>query len=363
MISVLHVIGKLDIGGAENMLMSWYRNVDRSLFSFDFIVFEEKEQDYEQEILSLGGKVYHVHEPIKQYIQFRKDFIDIVKNKKFDIVHCHTLLSEGAVLKCAKDAKIKGRIAHSHSTQNRVKENCITKIYQSVMREIIKYNANTYLACGEQAGEFLYGRNFFKKRGTIINNAIDCKKFSFGSKKREEIRELYNIQESCFLLGAVSRFHPVKNHFFMLELIASLKKERFQCKLILVGDGDRKEEIINKIKELHIEKEVILVGMRKNIYDYLSGFDCLIMPSFHEGFPVSLLEAQANGVSILASDGISKKVKVSDNIQFLPLSIEMWKRSVLMHTDYQRKNWIQGTEFDILNSTKNLEKIYQSCIQ
>lgn len=364
---VLHVIGNLEIGGAEIVAMNYYRLIDREKYEFHYLVYSSKKGYYEDEVTALGGKVIHLNYSYSKLLSFSRKFLKLIKKEKYDIIHSHMLFNNGIVLKLANVANIPMRISHSHSTRNKVKETKILKLYEIVMRKIINENATHFLSCSTQAGEFLYGRKKYIKNGIMIPNGIDTQKFQFNEQKRKDIRKKHMIDDDVVLLGAVGHLESVKNHQYLLDLIYELRESKYN--LLLVGDGSKYTELINKSKRLGIENQIILTGNVSNVEEYLSAMDLFLFPSLYEGFGISVIEAQANGLECLISDKIPDDVIVTELVHKLPIeekNIEQWIEEVIKRTKNRVNNRAQYMQdviksgFDVKEVGNNLEKIYNS---
>ena len=303
---VLHVIATLNHGGAENVAVNFFRLVDKDKFSCDYLIYVNENRDYEKEINQLGGKVYCITSPRKNYIKWRKEFKTFLKNNgPYDIVHSHNLFHSADVLKIAKQMGIKRRIAHAHTTSSSVNIIILKKIYDYIQRrKLLKY-ATDFVACGEDAGYYLFGK-YFSQKGMVINNDIDLKKFKYKKEIREKYRELLGVQDKYVILN-VGRLLPVKNQIFLIELMKEIIKEYKDVVLLIVGDGILKEEIQHKINSYHLQKNIFLLGNRDDVSNILNAADVFVMPSLFEGLPLATIEAQANGLPVVLSNTISKE--------------------------------------------------------
>ena len=181
--------------------------------------------------------------------------------------------------------------------------------------------ATHLIACSDKAAYWMYGGNCFKgKKVLLLNNGVNIKDFVFSEKCRTSIREELNISEDTVLLGQIGSFLPVKNHKFTISLMNEIKNMSIKCKMILIGDGQLKTEIEQDVKKMRLENNVIFLGKRSDVNQLLSALDIFIMPSLYEGLPVSLVEAQVNGVPCLISDTITRDVKFNDNVKYLPIN-------------------------------------------
>ncbi|WP_230494884.1 glycosyltransferase family 1 protein [Pseudoneobacillus rhizosphaerae] len=360
---ILQVIGSLHIGGAENIAMNFSRYIDRSRFQCDYLVFTEDIGEYEKEAISLGSKVIHLDPPNKGYVNYYKNLKKILIDGKYDVVHSHTLLNNGLTLKVAYDSNIKKRISHSHSTNIMGKKNFLYKVYAYLMKKLIVKYSTSLIACGTEAGSYLYGEKLFKEKGILVNNGINIKDYVFNKEKRKIMRQKIGI-ENALVVGHVGRLTAVKNHDFLLDVFFHIHKLNRESILLLVGDGELRATIENKSKELGLEENVIVTGMRTDVPDLLQALDIIVFPSHFEGLPVTLIEAQASGVHSLVSDRVTSKVKATNLITFLPLEekAEVWAGKLFDCLNNERRDRSQemiAKGFDVYSTIIQLENIYE----
>lgn len=358
---ILQITGKMDRAGAETMLMNLYRKINREHFQFDFITFSEKAGDYDKEIDALGGQIYRILEtnPIKRM----KALTKFLKNHpEYEIIHCHTLFSNAFHLWAGKKANVKYRIAHSHNTSNQSKSKWIAWPYQRISKVLINKFATDFISCGEAAGKFLFP---YQKDVLMLPNAIEAKKYvEIGEKETGYIKD--NFNSSGIQIIQVGRLANVKNPFFSIELMELLKNAAINFKFFFIGQGDLEEEIKERIKEKKLEDVVEVLGIRTDIPYLMAGADVMLMPSFHEGFPVVLVESQAVGLPAVISDNISEEVDLGlDLVKFLSLdnNLEEWKKAILeiknkTTVSEKRLEHLQKNGFDVTENAKILEGIY-----
>jgi len=367
MVRVLQVLGGLNRGGAETVVVNWLNNVDRSEIQFDFLVYGDEKGDYEDEVQRLGSKVIHIPLPSSNYYQFYKDVKRVlIEEGPYDVVHVHTLFNSGFVLKAAYNSGTKIRICHSHSTHNREgkKTNPFVWFYEFCMRIWIIRYATDYLACGIEAGAFLYGKNFFARNGEVIYNGILAENFQFSAPQRELVRNRLAIPKESLVIGHIGRFTEVKNHDFLLDVFLEFIKESPDAKLLLVGQGPLQKHVEKRVSDANVMDQVIFTGLSDDVISYLQAMDIVVFPSLFEGLPMALLEAQANGLPCLASDSISQEIKILDTFTFISLSQGKDKWSLcIKNMDKQRTidatQVIKCSKFNLQTSLNKLLLIYK----
>ncbi|MGZ9868307.1 glycosyltransferase family 1 protein [Priestia endophytica] len=361
-IRILHVFGKLNAGGAETMLMNIYRNIDRSKIQFDFIVHTQEECFYDQEIKQLGGRIYRIPnftgKNILSYISSWKQFF--IVHPEYKIIHTHVRSTASIFLYLAKKHKVT-TIAHSHSTSN---GKGVSAIVKNLMQFPIRYLADHLVACSDNAAQWLFGKKIIKQKAVIIlKNAIDTNKFIYNADIRKNQRSKLAVEDK-FVLGHIGRFNEAKNHEFLIRTFSEVIKKQPNSVLLLIGEGELQASIRNLVSQLKLEDYIYFLGARGNISDILQAFDVFVFPSLFEGLPVTLIEAQASGLKIIASDVITKEVKLTDIIDFesIQSSPEHWANKILEHSkSYKRNNTqklIVDAGYDISSTVNWLENFY-----
>ena len=370
MIRILQIVGGMNRRGAETFIMNVYRQIDRTKVQFDFLVYDDDEQDYEKEITKLGGLV--IHRKLKMGIL---GFLSIPKIKKvirdygpYKAIHAQTLFNMCYALIASLAYPDILRISHSHSTKNRVSSNILVKLYQIISRKIIRKYTQVMCACGEEAGEFMFGQQFVKK-GIILNNGIDLDLFcKYDETECKIIRKEFGLDD-CIVIGSVARFFEVKNHSFMIEIAKVLKSKDVKFKMVFVGDGDLRESIQKKICDNNLQDEVLCIGVRSDIYNFMHVFDAFLMPSYYEGNPVTLVEAQAAGLPSVISDVITDSMDMGLNLIYkIPLKDNPvdWANALInvsstrMNDDKVIRQKITERGYDSKATAMKLQGIYLS---
>lgn len=365
MIRVIHIVGSMDCGGTENLIMNLYRNIDRSKVQFDFIVHTHKKCFFDDEIRSLGGQIFQFNRySIRNLSSYRKQFIEFFnKHPEYKIMHGHVGSTACIYTKIAKKSGL-FTIIHSHAINNKNKslKNYLYRFHAYMARGM----ADAYFGCSYEAGIDRFGKKITdSNKYRIINNAIKSKEYIFNPITREIIRNRYLINDK-FVIGHVGRFHPVKNHKFMLQVLSELCKLDDKYVLMLVGDGELKESILQMASNLNLEEKIILTGICKNVAEILQGMDFFIFPSFNEGLGISLIEAQASGLPCIANaDGVIQLAKISELVKFLSINDGPKSWASYIHqcrsNNYPRNDMskiVEKSGFDITFVAKNIQEFY-----
>lgn len=367
MIKVLQIGFGHKVGGIQNCLLNFYRNMDRSLVSFDFVNMTGHVFYYENDIKILGGKIYNIPNEIKHPFNCYRKLIKLIRENNYDIVHINkNSLACMVAIKAVKDSGVNVRIIHSHSTKSNSGK--ISVIFHKFNKLLLGKLCNYYFACSCEAAEWMYTRKIISSdKFYLINNAIDINKFRFDEKKRKELRNEFNL-ENNIVIGHVGRFVEVKNHKFLIDLLKELIKIDKRYKLLLIGDGDLLNEIKDYAKSLGLNDYTIFLGNRRDVSDFYQAMDIFVLPSFYEGLPIVGIEAQCSGLPSIFSDTITKQVKILDTTHFLSLNSNI-KEWVNVISSYSFKinrdvyNTISNSEFNIRNEAQKLQNLYFKFIE
>ncbi|MBQ7896609.1 MAG: glycosyltransferase family 1 protein [Oscillospiraceae bacterium] len=360
MLRVLHIVTHMGRGGLETMIMNYYRNIDRNKIQFDFLVHRDYESAYDKEILSLGGRIFHV--PVLNPFSpaYYRALDEFFSAHKYDIVHSHLDCLSAYPLRSAKKHGVKIRIAHGHSSSQ---DKNLKYPIKYVSRYAMPYFATHLFACGEKAGQWMFPRHNF----TIMANALNTERFTYLPKKSKSIRENLGV-DSKFVLGHVGRFNFPKNHPFLIDVFFSVQKLYPESVLLLIGDGDAEVAIRKKVNALGIQEKVLFMGELSDVSDMLQAMDVFVFPSLYEGLSLATVEAQAAGLPCIMSDQVPYECKMTENVEFLPLtaSPETWSKHILKYLSYEKKNTyreICKAGFDINQNVKWLENFYLSEVE
>ncbi len=359
-IRILHMIGSLNVGGSQSMIINLHRAIDRSKIQFDYIIDHSNHLYYEAEIKKLGGKIYSLPSfRGSNILSLRKIWkVFFKEHPEYKILHSHVRSYASLYLPIARKAGVL-TVIHSHSTSN---GHGFLSIIKSIMQYPLRYQADHFFACSKEAGTWLFGRNVVDgERFHMLQNAIDVEKYRFDQKLRDEYREKLGLGNKKTFIH-IGRFHPAKNHVFLLNLFAEIHKRDCNTILLLAGDGELRSVIEKQIVNLNIQSSVLLLGCRNDVPNLLQASDCFLFPSVWEGLGMVAVEAQSVGVPCLCSTGIPKSVAVvpglchfisTDNISKW---LEMACNSVPLYKDVSE--YVKMAGYDINETAKKMESFY-----
>lgn len=360
-IRVLNLFTIMNRGGAETMVMNYYRNIDRTKVQFDFLVHREEKGVYEDEIEELGGKIYRMP-PIypQNFLTYKKLIREFLKNHpEYRIIHSHMSELGYFVFKEAKKQGVPTIICHAHNNPHGWD---IKMIFRTYFKHMMRPYITHMFMCGEESGSWLFGK---KNRSKFIqlNNAIDSKKFIYNENTSAQVKKELGITNE-FVIGHVGRFNEQKNHNKLIEIFYEICKINPNSKLVLVGEGVLENKTKEKVNSLNLDDKVLFLGGRSDVYRIMQAFDIFLFPSLFEGLPVSMVEAQAAGLQCFISNSIPKQCIITNNVISFDLSLpncEIAKLIINRHKNYSRLNTYQNivdAGFDIKSNAKQLEEFY-----
>jgi len=364
-IRILHIVGVMDQGGVETLLMNIYRNIDKSMIQFDFLTHSTQKGFFDDEIKLLGGKIYSVISPfsLKGIFQYKKQLTCFfTKHPEHTIVHSHMNTFSGMILNIIKSPKIKTRIAHSHTTlaANKIK----TPL--SILAKFFGQNAIThYFSCSQDAAKWGFGK--YSDQAIIFKNAIELEKYQFSEASRKQYRNKLNLKNK-YVVGHVGRFNEIKNHNFLINIHENLIKKEKDARLLLVGDGPLLSTIKKKVQNRGLHDSVIFLGNREDVDKLLCAIDIFVFPSINEGLGIVAIEAQTSGLNCLVSDTLPSEVKVTPLLKYLSLDsgsdhwalhIQKYKKIKKERDKFYLKIKKQG--YDIKEMSIWLQKFYLKC--
>lgn len=364
--------GTIGIGGGSTILWNWYSSFDLDKMSVDFYCYTKPSDPY-VEVIRRNNNACFVVEHSDNIFRKRVNEIlklrEIIKNQHYDCLHIHREGAYNHLLFFWLTKKYIDRfIVHGHNTS--VGNHPVKGLLHRLFRPCLKGRGMIYLACSDDAAKWCFPSSVIRnKEYTVIKNGINTERFTFDAGTRNSIRKYLGI-EGCFVIGHVGRFAYLKNHEFLIDTFAKVKKRCSNAVLLLIG-GDSGEKLIDGIKEkvnsLGLAESVIFYGNTDRVNELYQAMDCFVFPSRHEGLGIVVIEAQAAGLKTLCSDGVPQEAIISDLCEYMPLTDgpEKWAEKILTYVNgYERKDMskeIAAAGYDIRTSAKQLENIYFSC--
>lgn len=357
MIRVLHCVNNMHRAGLETMLMNYYKNIDRTKIQFDFLTHRPEKSDYDDEIIAMGGRVYHAPRLYPQnypaYFKYMGNFFS--EHPEYKIIHSHIDTMSYLPLLAAEKAGVPIRIAHSHSTSiDKDLKYLLKKYFKSRLNDV----ATERLACGNEAGKFL----FKNKKYMVIPNAVEAKKFHFNSQIRNTKRLELGIVDK-FVIGHVGRISYPKNQKFLIDIFKEVLKMDSTAILLIIGVGEKEKEIKQYVFELGLTSKVHFLGNRNDVFELYQAMDVFVLPSLFEGVPLVGVEAQFSDLPCFFSDKVPVEVAFNENCKFIKLeeSANEWAIKIIDSKKYTRtsnQSNIINNYYDIKVAHEILEDYY-----
>ncbi len=320
----------MNAGGAEGFLMKVYRELDKSRYQMDFCINVKDKCFYEDEITAMGGRIYRIPSKSEDIGEFKKQLTNVIKENGYDNVLRITSSAMGFMdLKVAKKAG--ARVCCARSSNASDGDGLKAKVAHRLGRFLYNKYVDVKVAPSDLAARYTFGDGVYEKGGVnIVHNGVDLSVFKFYPEKREEIRKEFSIGDEIKLVGHVGRFDEQKNHTFLLDIFKKLHDSDENTKLLLVGKGKLQESMQQKAAELGISDAVIFAGVRSDVPHLLSAMDVFAFPSFYEGMPNTVIEAQATGLPCVIADTITREADITGLVEYLPLgNADEWASHVL----------------------------------
>lgn len=361
MIKVLHYGISSHLGGIETYSYKLARNFDMEKYQFDFLYLGKKKPCFYDEMSKLGCRFIGITSRRENYINYLKELDTIFRDGKWDIVHLHlnAINNISPVIVALKY----GNHVIVHSRNGGMPESLLNNIIFKINFNRLRKCKIKRLAVSDVAGEWMFGKN---AEFDVINNGIDVKKCAYSVEARKKVREKYNLNDSRVIIHTGS-FKSQKNHDFLIDVFKCVHDRDGSFKLLLAGTGELMEKIREKVCACGIEKDVLFLGQVDNISDILSAGDFFLFPSFYEGFPNALIEAETSGLSCLVSDTITKEV-IFPGCHRMSLATDPsdWANKLLsMELNENREDSVctaVSLRLDVESEIKRLEEVYSSIL-
>ena len=350
----------MNAGGAETFLMKMFRSIDKTKYQFDFCV-NLQNNFYQDEIKNMGGKIYVIPAKSTSIIGYVKELRKIIKNNNYEYVirvneHSLSVLD----LLIARSSGAKRLIMRSSNAGN---SNRVSKLLHDLFKFLPILIPDVKIAPSRKAAEYTFGKAAVRKGEVkIIHNGLDIEKFKFSEMARNEYRNKLGIDDKI-AIGHVGRFYKQKNHKFLIQTFAEIVRLKQNAVLVLIGDGDLKDEIINESECLDVREKIIFLGTRQDVNYLLMAMDILIFPSFYEGMPNAVIEAQATGLPCIISDTITEEADITGNVIYYSLNRSPydWAKETIRMLDNQKSRQVSDklyeNGYDIQSVTALFQKI------
>ncbi len=384
-VKLAHLIARMGTGGAEENTCYTIQGLDKAKYEIDLIVGDEFGNHYERIFQKEKIKVIQISRFIGN-LNFWYDitlFINLIKifyRNRYDIVHTHGTKA-GIIGRIA--AKITGVPIIIHGLHGSALDAFSSK-WLNILFLYLERLAGSFTDAHISVSTIL-SQNYLKQkigkaeRYYTVRSGMELSNFFQDNEPGiEAIRKEFSIGPDDFVIGNISRLELLKGHSLLLRAFKILREQEKDKSrriiLMIIGDGEEKDNIYQDIKKLGLEKSVILKGYRNDIPNILATIDLLVHTSFREGLPRVLVQAAATGIPMVAFnvDGIPEIIRDGyngflvepKNINQLVEKITIYLRKpelLKMHGDNSKK--VVKNRWTIEGMVKGTDKIYSKLIE
>lgn len=361
------IMGKMHSGGKKNLVMEYYRHIDREKYQFDFICDSDSNAIPDEEIAALGGRVYRVA-PYQKIWKHLTDINKILKENKYEIMHAYDNLMNLFPLVLAKWHGVKVRVSESISTGNKGEAQIVVKY---ALKPFARVATNYLMANSTESAVFQFGqRTWDSGKVAMFKTVIDAEGNAFREEVRKAKREAMGWKDDEIILGFIGRFVAQKNPLFLIDMFNEIHKQEPKARLVVVGHGAMEDKILAMAEKYQLGESFCFLGKTEDIKPLYNAFDAFLLPSLYEGMPVVGIEAQCTGLPTIMADTITTETTACDLAHYLPLEIgaKGWAEEVLRivrENIPKRRSYVKEvteTGFDSTFEAKRLEEYYTKAL-
>ena len=352
---IAQIMGKLWAGGVEMVVFNYYRAIDKSKVQFDFYYDADSTVEPPQDLIEMGARFFKLP-PYQKLPQYVKELKEHFEENKYLIVHSHLNTLSVFPLFVAWMCRVPVRIAHNHSVPagNEIGRDTLKRF----LRLFAKVFPTDYFACSEKAGRWMFGNKTFDAgRVFVMKNATDFSRFRSNDEETEILKRQLGLEDK-FVVGHVGRFTYAKNHGFLLNVFGEISRKKSNAILLLVGDGELHQLIVDKVNAMGLDEKVVFAGKVSNPETYYSLADVMIIPSVFEGLSLATIESQIAGVPAIVSDAIPEEAVISNGVERLKLSDKNWADEALKMADIKVVLNENSNGYNIKNAAKKMQEWY-----
>lgn len=363
MIRIAVIMGKMHSGGKKSLVMEYYRHIDRNAIQFDFICDSDSNSIPYEEIESLGGRVYEVA-PYENIVVNFFQILKICKKNKYPIIHGYNSTMNIFSMLAGKCAGVPIRINECISMGHKDDRKNLLK---NLLKPFSKLFSTHYMANGEECGKWQFGADTFNRNEVkVFKTVIDTNKNKFDHFLRDVTRKEYNV-ENNIVIGHIGRLTAQKNTLFIIDIFKEIVSKAPSAKMLIIGDGDLKEQMLDRIKKYGIEEKILYLGRREDIQKFYNAMDCFLLPSLYEGLPVVGIEAQCCGLPVFFSTEIPAESSPCNDLGFfwsLSESAEQWANRILEKVNFattqriDHSDVVRNAGFDSKTEGNSLTEYY-----
>lgn len=329
------------------------QGLDKEQFQIDMACVSRSDPEVIEKFRAMGCGIVPLPERKGAVLSYLMALYRKIRKEHYDVVYAH---GSSAILTiemvAAWLAGCRLRIVHSHSSS------CQHKFLDRLLRPIFYCSYTQALACGTEAGKWLYGDRPFQ----IIKNGRDVETYRFSPEKRREMRQKLGLDERFLAIGHVGNFTYPKNQGYLAEVLKEVLKRKEEVRLYLMGDGERREAVEQQFREQGLDAYVVFTGNISNVPDMLQAMDIMALPSLYEGLPLVSVEWQIAALPCILSDAVTRECAYTPLVHFLPLgNPSAWADAILEQEGFDRSGYCltaveltRANGFDLENNVKVL---------
>lgn len=371
MLKVIQFIHGLNMGGAETLVKDYALGFDKSEIDLIILCYERYNSPYEKILKDAGINVIYICDEMPLFerreiwARVINKFMLFLKIRKYihkidpDIIHEHLILN--SYLKFARPGKKTIIFYTQHFQVKRWIEHYSKEV--KALKWLMKHYKVCFIALNNLMKKEL-DEYFHIESTVILKNGINLDKFR-SVLPGTEMREKLGISKGAFVIGHVGRFSEIKNHEFLVDVFAEIVKKNENTFLLMIGKGETMKAVQRKLKNFKLDNKAMIISDRTDIPDLMKVIDILVFPSFSEGMPVSLIEAQIAGVKCLVSkEAISKEIEISNLIRYKSLEepASIWADEVLRWEE-EKIEYVRVDDWDMEKVIENLENLYYKAVE
>lgn len=368
MIRVCMYLEGLDRGGIETLCVNLIEPMRELDCELSFLILKELPYAYTDMVKGHGCSIDYLVKSDDAESSGGVDYCRLFYKwardhaNDFDVLHMHIsqLANSLPLMVAARMGGLKNVVLHAHNSKPSNKK--IGFAHRVCLPVLPIVRPSAMLACSDVAGSWMFGASPYIK----IANGVNLERFKFNQSARVQIRNEFDLVNDV-VLCCVCRFAKVKNLAFLLDVFSAFRELQPDSHLLLVGGGELEGDLRKKAAKLGLQGSVIFTGVRNDVQDILSASDCLVFPTLFEGLSIACVEAQANGIPAVLSDGVSPETVMSSKTAIMPLSCSPreWAEKILSQVERRFENPCYAdsfAEYDIHSSAASIVEVYRNVL-
>ena len=382
-IKVAHIIARMITGGADENTLFTIQGLDKERYEVDLIMGEEFDESIFDKVKNNNFNIIQI-KGLKWKLNFLYDpivlikLIKLIRKNRYDIVHTHTTKAGILGRIAARIAGVPVIVHGLHGSTFEAFDSGLLNWLLFLFERLTGRFTDAYISVSRVLSEKYIERGIGKKENYhTVYSGMELEVF-YGARGKIDCRKKQKelgIDSGDFVIGNVARLETRKGHKFLIDAFKKVIKERKGCplKLLIIGEGNKRENLESYVKEANLEKKVIFTGYRKDVEELMAIMDIFVLTSLREGLPRVLVQAAAVGMPLIAFnvDGVPEIIRDNHNgflvrardVGQLANRIEKYidkKELVLLHGQKGRE-FIKDKWF-IEDMVDKIDKIYQSLI-